>query len=435
MNFRKHAEYKESGVEWLGKVPAHWDLKPLKHLAHINRNVLSESTDPDYEFDYIDIGSVSEGSGITKTERMKFSSAPSRARRLVQKGDAIVSTVRTYLRAIASVKGSAEDLVVSTGFCVVSPRDELKPAYCSYLLQASFFVETVVAQSVGVSYPATNASDIAKISISVPPLEDQKQIVTFLDRETESIDALVDKQEHLIALLREKRQAVISNAVTKGLTPNAKMKDSGVAWLGEVPAGWEVKRLKYSANLIMGQSPPSENYSNERIGLPFLQGCAEFGHNHPKPKQFCRTPTKVSPRGAILVSVRAPVGRLNFANQEYGIGRGLCAVVPNAHLIDTVFTYYQFAGSQDGLAIVSTGSTYDAVSVSDVGNLMFLLPPLEEQKQIAAFLDRETEKIDTLIEKCETAIGLLKERRTALISAAVTGKIDVRRTSEGANLA
>ena len=139
MNFRKYAEYKESGVEWLGEVPAGWDLKPLKHLAHINGNVLSESTDPDYEFDYIDIGSVSEGLGITKTERMRFSSAPSRARRLVQEGDAIVSTVRTYLRAIASVKGSAEDLVVSTGFCVVSPRDELKPAYCSYLLQATLF--------------------------------------------------------------------------------------------------------------------------------------------------------------------------------------------------------------------------------------------------------------------------------------------------------
>ncbi len=209
-----HAKMKDSGVAWLGEVPAGWEVKPLKHLACINRSVLSESTDPDYEFDYVDIGSVSEGSGITKTERMKFSSAPSRARRLVQEGDAIISTVRTYLRAIAPIKGNAGNLVVSTGFCVVSPRDELKPAYCSYLLQAPFFVETVVAQSVGVSYPATNASDIANISISVPPLKEQKQIAAFLDRETEKIDALIEKCETAIGLLKERRTALISAAVT-----------------------------------------------------------------------------------------------------------------------------------------------------------------------------------------------------------------------------
>ena len=239
-----YEKYKESGIAWLGEIPAGWDLKPLKYVSRINTHTLSEGTDPDYEFDYVDIGSVSDGAGITKTERMKFSSAPSRARRLVQKGDVIISTVRTYLRAIAPITGDAENLVVSTGFCVVSPINELKSEYCLYLLQTPFFVETVVAQSVGVSYPATNASDIANIRIPLPNVEEQKQIAAFLDKETTRIDALVEKQEQLITLLREKRQAIISYAVTRGLNPNVKMKDSGIEWLGEVPEHWEVKKTQ-----------------------------------------------------------------------------------------------------------------------------------------------------------------------------------------------
>ena len=441
MNFRKYAEYKESGVEWLGKVPTGWAVKRLKFVAAVQPSNVDKKSKENEErvllCNYTDIYYNEE---ITADlPFMKATASDAQIRKFTLKsGDTIITKDSEDPNDIAVpsyVPQDLEGVICGYHLALLRPKNGVSGRYLKRVMDSHYTRSVFATKANGLTRYGLGTYAINNFMLPLPPLEDQKQIVTFLDRETERIDALVDKQEHLIALLREKRQAVISKAVTRGLKPNAKTKESGVEWLGEVPAGWEVKRLKYSANLIMGQSPPSENYSNERIGLPFLQGCAEFGHNHPKPKQFCRTPTKVSPRGAILVSVRAPVGRLNFANQEYGIGRGLCAVVPNAHLIDTVFTYYQFAGSQDGLAIVSTGSTYDAVSVSDVGNLMFLLPPLEEQKQIAAFLDRETEKIDALIEKCETAIGLLKERRTALISAAVTGKIDVRRPSEGASLA
>ena len=159
-----------------------------------------------------------------------------------------------------------------------------------------------------------------------------------------------------------------------GLKPYPAYKDSGVQWLGKVPEHWEVRRLKNAAQVIMGQSPSSNDCSVERIGLPFLQGCAEFGVEYPQPKQFCKSAPKVSPVGAVLMSVRAPVGRLNTADQEYGIGRGLCAIVPFPRLLHQRFIRFGVTVCLDRLAVLSTGSTYDAVSVADVTGLRIPLP-------------------------------------------------------------
>jgi type I restriction enzyme S subunit len=238
-------------------------------------------------------------------------------------------------------------------------------------------------------------------------------------------------KQNLIKLLEEYKQVLIHRAVTGRIDvrtgkPYPAYKDSGVEWLGQVPEHWEVRRLKSATHLIMGQSPPSDDCSAEPIGLPFLQGCAEFGHVHPRAKQFCRRPVKVSPFGAILVSVRAPVGRLNVADQEYGIGRGLCAVVPVESLLDKTFVRYALSASVDGLAMSSTGSTYDAVSVSDVGSHCLPLPPLPEQTTIAAYLDAQTAKIDAAIAAARREVELLREYRERLIADVVTGKVDVR---------
>ena len=211
-----------------------------------------------------------------------------------------------------------------------------------------------------------------------------------------------------------------------GLKPYPVMKDSGVEWLGAVPAHWGVQRLKSVSHLIMGQSPPSENCSVERVGLPFLQGCAEFGPEHPRPQQYCRKPAKVSPRGAILLSVRAPVGKFNFADQPYAIGRGLCAVIPESRRLDTAFAYFGLGVSTPGLTLLSTGSTYDAVSVGDVANLPTIVPPLSEQTTIIRFLDHADRRIRRYISAKEKLIALLEEQKQAVIHHAITGRIDVR---------
>ena len=209
-----NARMKDSGIEWLGEIPEGWQKLRVKHIASINDEVLSEATAPDYELLYVDIGSVEAIYGIQKKEQMRFENAPSRARRRVRDGDVIVSTVRTYLRAIAPVVEPESNLIVSTGFAVVRPRQRLENIFAAYVLRAPYFVDTVVSRSVGVSYPAVNASDIADIHLAVPPSSEQHAIAAFLDRETARIDALIEKVEASIDLLSEYRTALISAAVT-----------------------------------------------------------------------------------------------------------------------------------------------------------------------------------------------------------------------------
>ena len=201
-------------------------------------------------------------------------------------------------------------------------------------------------------------------------------------------------------------------------------KESGVDWIGEIPRYWEVKQLKYVADLNMGQSPPSEEYNSDQIGTPFLQGNAEFGKHHPTPKIYCSTAKKHASLGDILLSVRAPVGAINIADQKYGIGRGLCAIRPRTNQLGCHYAKYLLEVVRTELHVVATGSTYDAVAVDDVSNLTCVVPPLSEQYQIANFLDRKTGQIDELIRIKEQRIELLQEQRTALINQAVTKGLD-----------
>jgi type I restriction enzyme S subunit len=201
-------------------------------------------------------------------------------------------------------------------------------------------------------------------------------------------------------------------------------KPSGMEWLGEIPEHWSIKRIKYLAKTIMGQSPNSDDYTFEESDKPFLQGNAEFGALHPKARYFCDTAMKEAPEGALLISVRAPVGALNMADQPYGIGRGLCAVVADQQLLLPSFAWHAMTVTRNELWSIATGSTYEAVSADEVAAVSFTVPPLSEQQAIADFLDRETARIDTLIEKKQRQIELLQEKRSALISHAVTKGLD-----------
>ena len=213
MKLPPYPKYKPSGVEWLGEVPEHWGVRRLKYSASINDEALSESTNPDFEMSYVDISSVDPIRGIVSSEETMFEDAPSRARRLVREGDTIVSTVRTYLRAIAPVRNRPRNTIVSTGFAVVRPRRVL-PTFLAYALSELGLVEEIMARSVGVSYPAVNASEIGTLPMPVPNDIEQTAIVDFLDRETAKCDVMVAKVETAIERLQEYRTALITAAVT-----------------------------------------------------------------------------------------------------------------------------------------------------------------------------------------------------------------------------
>lgn len=207
------APMRDSGVEWLGKVPEHWDVAPIKFISTYNDDSLSDITDEDYQIEYIDIGSVSAVNGVEKTEMLTFGNAPSRARRKLQAGDVIVSTVRTYLEAIAVIDSEKNNLVASTGFCVIRPT-KIKEHFAGFALRTRFFIAEVIARSTGISYPAINSSDLVNIKIAYPSEQEQEDINQFVKNQCLIFDSLTEKATNAISLLKERKTALISAAVT-----------------------------------------------------------------------------------------------------------------------------------------------------------------------------------------------------------------------------
>jgi type I restriction enzyme S subunit len=273
---RGYPNYRDSGVEWLGEIPTHWKVKRLKYLALLNPESLAEDTDPAREMTYVDIGGVDSLGRIVERESLTFGSSPSRARRVVIDGDVIVSTVRTYLRAIAPIDNPEPTLVVSTGFAVVRAAGDLISDFAAYALRAPFFVERIVANSKGVSFPAINETEMATYELAVPPEPEQRAIATFLDCETARIDALVAKKERLIELLQEKRAALITRAVTKGLDLTVPMKNSGIEWLDEIPADWEVVRIGRKITLQRGVDITKDEQNEGQVPVVSSGGASSF---------------------------------------------------------------------------------------------------------------------------------------------------------------
>jgi len=221
--WKRYLAYRDSGVEWLGEVPEHWGLKRLKYISTVNDGTLSDTTNSDFGLLYVDISSVDPVLGIKNKELMTFENAPSRARRKVCHGDVILSTVRTYLRAISPINDPEPNMIVSTGFAVIRPKDGLESRFAAYALRAPYFVDEVVANSVGVSYPAINANELITFNVALPPLPEQHAIATFLDHEAGHIDVLTTKVYESISKLREYRTALISAAVTGKIDVRAEL--------------------------------------------------------------------------------------------------------------------------------------------------------------------------------------------------------------------
>lgn len=445
MNLPAYPTYKPSSVEWLGDVPEHWETKRLKYVASINDDALPEDTAADFEFDYVDIGGVSAIDGITAITRMYFENAPSRARRRVRDGDTIVSTVRTYLRAIAPIRKPPAHLVVSTGFAVVRPR-RVHPGYLSYALRESSFVESIVARSVGVSYPAVNASEVVGVSVPLPDEAEQKAIAAFLDRQTARLDRLVSKKRELIERLKEKRTALISRTVTRGLPPAAAraaglpesppLKPSGIAWLGDIPSHWTVRRLKFvSPHVTVGiVVEPSKYYVDE--GIPALRSLNVKPHRLTERDLVFISPeandlhSKSKIWSGDLVAVRSgQPGTTAVVDSRFNGANCIDLIIirrPHAALSEYLGFFLNSDIAKTQFDLGTGGAIQQHFNISTAASLQIVLPPKSEQASIIQYLVSQSAAMNALIAKVEIAIARLQEYRTALITAAVTGKIDVR---------
>ena len=204
-----------SGIEWLGEVPEHWEVKPLKRWVRLNARTLGQKTSPDFEFRYVDIGSVQTGRLVKEPERIRFEAAPSRARRVLRRGDTIISTVRTYLKAIWYVSEDADDLIASTGFAVLTPGSGVEPEYLGYVIQSNPFVNRVTANSIGIAYPAIAETVLGRFPVALPPTVDEQQaIVARIKTESAPLDDTITRTEEEIKLILEYRDRLIADVVT-----------------------------------------------------------------------------------------------------------------------------------------------------------------------------------------------------------------------------
>lgn len=421
-----------------------WPVKRLKFAATINDEALTEETSPDFELQYVDIGNVGSDGSIDEIVTYRFEDAPSRARRIVRDGDVIISTVRTYLQAIASIENPAGNLIVSTGFAVIRPKaGVLNPHFCKYAIREPEFLAEVIKRSVGISYPAINASEIGDIPVPIPPLTAQRAIADYLDRETERADALLAEKGRLLGLLVEKRRAIITRAVTRGLNPHAPLRDSGLPWLGLIPEHWEVKRLKHvTTKMEQGWSPQCDSFPASEGEWGVLKaGCVngpvlDENENKRLPDSETPIPELEIKSGDILMS-RANTTEL----------LGSCVYIeevsPQLILCDKLYRFHPEAGKITGSFLVhflrahpgrfvmereasGASNSMQNIGQETVKNLFIPVPPLPEQRAIVTHIATATAKLDKLRASAERTVALLKERRAALIAAAVTGKLNLK---------
>ena len=414
MSFPRYPAYKDSGVEWLGEVPEHWEVLPIKRIASLQSGtgITADSITDEGPFPVYG-GNGVRGYTDANTHEGHFP---------------IIGRQGALCGNINYAKGG---FWASEHAVVVTPCKQVEVHWLGETLRAM----NLNQYSVSAAQPGLSVEAIVNLFIPWPPRDEQRTISTFLDHETAKIEALIAEQQHLIELLQEKRQAVISHAVTKGLNPDAPMKDSGVEWLGEVPEHWTLKRLKHlSPNLTVGiVVNPSEYVSDE--GLPFIyggdirEGVIDWENSRRIAPALSDKQAKTHLRSGDLLMVR--VG-----------APGITAVVPaecEGGNCASVMLIRQGSFSSQWLCftlntrivrfqveVVQYGAAQEQFNISHAVNFWLPVPPRQEQDRIATFLLSEHEKAQGLILQAQNAVSLLQERRSALISAAVTGQIDVR---------
>jgi type I restriction enzyme S subunit len=415
--FKPYPAYRASGVDWLGKVPAHWEIKRLKNLAGLRAGaaITSDRIEPDGDYPVFG-GNGLRGYTSSYTHEGEFP--------LVGRQGALCGCV-----AFASGKFWASEHAI-----IVAPKTTVGPNWLARLLEAM----SLNAYSQSAAQPGLAVETIGIIHGPAPSIEEQRAIAAFLDREMARIDALVAKKEQLIALLQEKRIALITRAVTKGLDPNAPMRDSGVEWLGEIPAHWGATKLRYGCSLLRdGTHQPPERVAE---GYPLLSvrnivdgklaRLPDDSMISEREFRVLERSFEIRENDILLAIVGATLGKVAVVppSDPFAVQRSLAVLRPRQQLLDFQYLASLFQSHPfQRLLWQSVGySAQPGIYLNGLASFRVSVPPIREQAEIVEFVLQVDSVIDELIGRIRVAIERLKELRTALISAAVTGKIDVR---------
>lgn len=437
--FQSYSEFKESNVEWVGEVPRHWSVKPLFGVT-LTESIKNEDGEEK------NVLSLSYGNIIRRDVEKNFGLLPEsfNTYQLVNPGELILrlTDLQNDKRSLRVGHAKEKGIITSAYLKLTAKSNQLNDRYL-YRLLHSYDTTKVFYGMGGGLRQSMKFEEMRRLPILVPSLEEQEIIANFLDHETAKIDTLIEKQQQLIKLLKEKRQAVISHAVTKGLPSptgrNVPMRDSGVEWLGEVPDHWVVAQLKF--NTLEMQTGPfgSQLHAEDYVidGVPLINPAHMIaGELVPDSKVTvdAKTQERLSrhklSEGEIIFARRGELGRCAIVTKKqegWLCGTGsLKAKLNNRLLPEYAYLLITSDGVVSELSLESKGSTMDNLNTETLGRVRLPVPPISEQNEILKYVEDISGKYKSLICNADTAIDLMQERRTALISAAVTGKIDVR---------
>ena len=420
MRYHEYSDYKDSGVDWLNKVPKHWELKRLGSKFTQRKEKVS-----DKDFEPL---SVTKNGILPQLANVAKSDA-SDNRKLVRKGDFVINSRsdRKGSSGLSDFDGS-----VSLINIVLEPNNTIDSNFCHHLLRSYLFQEEFYKYGHGIVADlwTTNYDDMKNIYLAIPSMDEQQKIATFVNREISKIDNLISKQEQLIKLLEEQRKSIISHAVTKGLNPNAAMKDSGIEWLGEIPAHWDVKPIKSLYSRVK-----KTGFENETL----LSVYREYGvivkssrdDNHNKESDDLSPYQLVNVGDLVINKMKAWQGSLAISEHRGIVSPAYYIYEPfESHELNNKFIHNQIR-SQYFIQSYKNYSKGIRVGQWDLESDLFVrinlyIPPADEQNEIVNYIQSETNKINNLIDKQKLLIEKLQEYRSSIISHAVTGKIDVR---------
>lgn len=439
MSFPRYPEYKDSGAEWLGETPKHWGVAALKYLVSMK----SGGTPSKDNLDYWD-GDIPWASAkdlkvdyLSDTADHITQDAVDAGASLVPAGSLLVVVRGMILAKIFPVVQTTTPMAINQDLKALQPKPGVDSRYLSWLLRGAEKESMRRTDEAGHGTKALRMDIWSAMPLPVPPVDEQCVIATFLDRETAKLNELMAEQEKLIALLKEKRQAEIAHAVTKGLDPTVPMKDSGIEWLGSIPGSWDVKRLSsISTKITNGYVGPTRDILLDE-GVRYLQSLHikknEIRFNEPYfvSLQWSLDHKKsILQAGDVLIVQTGDIGQVAVVTEKFEgcnchaliIVSPLRSVILGEWLSWVLNSEYGF----HSLLSIQTGALHPHLNCGNVKELFIPVPPLEAQTKAVKYLEAETSKFDELISTAQSAIDLLRERRTALISAAVTGQIDVR---------
>lgn len=445
--YQKYAEYQDSGIEWLGEIPNHWAMSKLRYLFDFSKGLsITKENLQDEGIPCVNYGEVHSKYGFEvnpKKHPLKYVSEnylKTSENALLNIGDFIFADTSEDLKGSGNFTHLVGDEQIFAGYhtVIARPHNANSSRFYAYLFDSKEFRSQIQLAVKGVKVFSITQAMLRSADAWLPSTDEQVKIANFLDHETAQIDTLIAKQEKLIELLKEKRQAVISHAVTKGLNPDVAMKDSGVEWLGKVPEHWVVAQLKF--NMLDIQTGPfgSQLHAEDYIedGIPLINPAhmingvlvpdTQITVDQVTQERLSRHKLAV---GDIIFARRGELGRCAIVRDEnvgWLCGTGSLKAKLNDNLIPE---YAYLLITSDGLvaelSLESKGSTMDNLNTETLGKVRTPVPPIEEQTAILNYVEQVSGKYKKLIENAESAIQLMQERRTALISSAVTGKINV----------